>query len=435
MSWLWIIPVLGVLVIIHELGHFVSARMLGIRVEEFGLGIPPRLFAIRHNNIDYSLNALPIGGFVKILGENGESAAPDSFGMQPAWKRIIVLAAGSLMNLLLALLLFIALGLFGDRVADNTHVGFTSISADSPAAKAQLQPGDLLLAVGGVAVNDIGAARDALNSHYGQPVTLTISRGGQQLSVPVTLRNPPQPALGVILEAAVDPVKVVGVQPNTAAAAAGLRAGDVITGVDGKPATSTLAVAAALNGMKDGPVTLTVTRGGVTQTLQATVSKGFLDGWSYEIPSHLVTYSPAEAIGRGFSRVGDLLRRIPESLATVISGLFTGQNAAGSFAGPVGIAQLTGEIANEQGLNGIIALTGLLGINLFLFNMLPLPALDGGRLLFILIELLRGGRKVPPEREGMVHAVGMIALLALILLITISDVIHLFEGGSILHPR
>src|SRR4051812_45832944 len=147
MSWLWIVPVLGLLVIIHELGHFVTARVLGIRVEEFGVGFPPRLFAIRHNGIDYSLNALPIGGFVRIVGENGDSTEPDSFAVQPAWKRIIVLAAGSFMNLVLAVVLFIGMGMGGEPVADNSQVGLAQITADSPAAAAQLQPGDLLLAV------------------------------------------------------------------------------------------------------------------------------------------------------------------------------------------------------------------------------------------------------------------------------------------------
>ena len=116
MSWLWIVPVLGILVVIHELGHFVSARMLGIRVEEFGIGFPPRAVRLfRAGGTDYTLNWLPIGGFVRILGENGESAAPDSFAVQPAWKRIIVLAAGSAMNVLMALILLIAIGIIGDQ--------------------------------------------------------------------------------------------------------------------------------------------------------------------------------------------------------------------------------------------------------------------------------------------------------------------------------
>src|SRR5207245_5508476 len=130
---LWIVPVLGVLVVIHELGHFVSARLLGIKVEEFGVGFPPRIFAIRRNGIDYSLNWLPIGGFVKIVGENGDSDDPASFGRAPAWKRIIVLAAGSLMNLLLALILFSVLAVAGSIQNDannNAVVGVLYASQD-----------------------------------------------------------------------------------------------------------------------------------------------------------------------------------------------------------------------------------------------------------------------------------------------------------------
>src|SRR5687767_1201384 len=112
-EWLWIIPVLGVLVVVHELGHFVTALMFKIKVEEFGVGFPPRAFAVRYKGIDFSLNWLPIGGFVKIVGENGDSDDPNSFGKAPAWQRIIVLAAGSTMNLLLALIIFAGMSVAG----------------------------------------------------------------------------------------------------------------------------------------------------------------------------------------------------------------------------------------------------------------------------------------------------------------------------------
>src|SRR5438045_8862516 len=111
--WLWIVPVLGVLVIVHEMGHFFTARWLGIKVEEFAIGFPPRAFAIRRNGIDYAVNWLPLGGYVKIVGENGDSDDPRSFGKAPAWQRIIVLAAGSTMNLLLAIIIFHALSISG----------------------------------------------------------------------------------------------------------------------------------------------------------------------------------------------------------------------------------------------------------------------------------------------------------------------------------
>jgi len=431
LAWLWIFPVLGSLVLIHELGHFVTARLLGIRVEEFGLGFPPRMFAIRHNNIDYSLNWLPIGGFVRILGENGDSSAPDSFGAQPAWKRIIVLAAGSTMNILMALLLLIALGIMGERVADNTKVGFAQITPNSPAARANLQVGDLLLAVNGNAIDSTNAAQDLLGNNTGKTVQLTIDRAGSQSTFPITL-NTSKPALGVVLDAAVEPVRVAAPASGSAAAQSGLLVGDVVTAVDGKPTPSTLAVNAALAAIQNGAVTLTVTRNGATHQLPAQVSKGQLGGFAYEIPSHIQTYAAGDAIVRGVAEVGDLLRRITDGLVTMVSGLFTGHAPEGGVTGPVGIAQLTGEVAQEAGATGLLKLTALLGINLFLINLLPLPALDGGRLLFILIELLRGGRKIAPEREGMVHAIGLATFLVLMLIIAFFDVQNL--GKSILHP-
>src|SRR6476646_6266411 len=140
--WLWIIPVLGVLVIVHELGHFVTALLFGIKVEEFGLGFPPRAFAVNYKGIDYSLNWLPIGGFVKIVGENGDSDDPASFGRAPAWKRIIVLAAGSFMNVLLAFIIFSGMAISGTIEVDANSTGVGSVMANQPAAKAGMQPGD-----------------------------------------------------------------------------------------------------------------------------------------------------------------------------------------------------------------------------------------------------------------------------------------------------
>src|SRR5215216_4343094 len=134
-SWLWIVPVLGVLVLVHEAGHFFTARMFGIRVEEFGIGLPPRAFAIRHNGIDYSINWLPIGGFVKILGENGDSDAPDSFGNAAPWKRIIVLAAGVTMNMITALVIFFALGVIGQTIPSGPPM-IASLSDPAGAAAA-----------------------------------------------------------------------------------------------------------------------------------------------------------------------------------------------------------------------------------------------------------------------------------------------------------
>src|SRR5437870_3779829 len=157
--WLWIVPVLGVLVIVHEMGLFFAARWLGIKVEEFGIGFPPRAFAIRRNDIDYSVNWLPIGGFVKILGENGESDDPASFGRAPAWKRIIVLAAGSFMNVLLAFIIFSGMAISGTNEVNADNTGVSQILAGRPAEKAGMQPGDHIISVAGQVVHNSDEVR------------------------------------------------------------------------------------------------------------------------------------------------------------------------------------------------------------------------------------------------------------------------------------
>src|SRR4051812_1854028 len=191
-SWLWIVPVLGVLVVVHELGHFVSARLLGIRVEEFGIGFPPRIFAIRRNGIDYSLNWLPIGGFVKIVGENGDSDDPASFGRAPAWKRIIVLAAGSFMNVLLAFIIFSGMAISGTTEVDAPSTGVGSVTVDQPAAKAGMLPGDRIVSVAGEQVSNSDQVRSLSRKYAGIPTDFVVERNGQNITLNITPnKNPP----------------------------------------------------------------------------------------------------------------------------------------------------------------------------------------------------------------------------------------------------
>src|SRR5215208_6029065 len=152
LDFLWVFPVLGVLIVVHELGHFLTAIRLGIKVEEFGIGFPPRMFAIRRNGIDYSMNWLPIGGFVKITGENGDSDDPRSFGKAPAWKRIIVLAAGSFMSPVLAINIFAMMAISGTQEVDTSlapYTGIQSVLDNPPALRAGVQPGDRIISIAG----------------------------------------------------------------------------------------------------------------------------------------------------------------------------------------------------------------------------------------------------------------------------------------------
>jgi regulator of sigma E protease len=428
LAWLWVFPVLGILIVVHEMGHFFTAIWLGIKVEEFGIGFPPRMFAIRRNGIDYSMNWLPIGGFVKITGENGDSDDPRSFGKAPAWKRIIVLAAGSAMNLLLALVIFAGMAISGTRELDTAQApmtGIASVSANAPAAKAGIQPGDKIVAIAGTPVSSDDEIRTLSNQNGGKPTVYTVLRGGQELDLTVT-PNTTSPYLGVGLSAWFSPAIVDNVREGGVAAGAGLRNGDVIVSVNGRPVDNNISAEYLIAG-SDKPVELVVQRSGEQLTLTVDKATGRYDFGVFE-PIRTVYYTPLEAMGRALKNTWDVIASIPTGIAQALSGTAQGPGVTSI----VGIGQITGEVAQEAGINGLLNLTALLGISLFMINLLPLPALDGGRLLFIFIELLRGGRRIAPEKEGMVHFAGMVVLLALMAIITFFDVSRLFQGVRLL---
>lgn len=428
-GWLWVVPVLGVLIVVHELGHFLTAIWLGIKVEEFGIGFPPRAFAIRRNGIDYSLNWLPIGGFVKITGENGDSDDPRSFGKAPAWKRIIVLAAGSTMNLLLALIIFTGTAVAGTQQVNASFTAIGAVNEDSPAERGGMQPGDRIIAVNGQPITSDLELRTASRANLGKPTTFTVERNGQRVDLTVTPEG--EPPLGISLGFAISPVRVGEVRPNSVASQAGLQPGDVIVEVNGKSVSIDAQASYLLSNSKTSP-TVVVERGGRrVGPLTLDVGSGSQPrsyGFTLDRPLTTVYYGPAEALGRALNSTWEVITSIPRGIAQAFAGTAQGPGVTGV----VGISQLTGEVAQETGVNGLLTLTALLGISLFMINLMPLPALDGGRLLFILIELLRGGRRIAPEKEALVHFAGMVVLLALMALITYFDVQRLLSGQALI---
>lgn len=428
-GWLWVFPVLGVLIVVHELGHFLTAIWLGIKVEEFGIGFPPRIFAIRRKGIDYSLNALPIGGFVKITGENGDSDDPRSFGKAPAWKRIIVLAAGSTMNLLLAIIIFTGTSVAGTQQVNAQFTAIGDVIQNSPAERGGMQPGDHIIAVNGQPITTDTELRAASRANLGKPTKYTVERNGQKVDLTVTPEG--EPPLGISLGYNITPVKVGEVRPNSVAGKAGLQPGDIIVEVNGTPVNVDARVSYLLGNSKTSPTVVVERNGQRVGPLTLDVGTGSQSrsyGFTLDRPITTVYYSPMEALGRALNSTWEVVTSIPRGIAQA----FAGGSQGPSVTGVVGISQLTGEVAQETGINGLLTLTALLGISLFMINLLPLPALDGGRLLFILIEMLRGGRRVAPEKEAIVHFAGMVVLLALMALITFFDVQRLLSGQGLM---
>ncbi len=344
MNFLVFIPVISVMMVVHELGHFITARLFGITVQEFGFGLPPRIWGFERGGVIYSINWIPFGAFVKMLGEEDPTAA-GSFASKPGWMRAIVLASGSGMNFVLAIVGFSLAFMVGvPQLTQDGPVRLAAISTESPAQESGLQPGDIVVAFDGQPVNNSQQFRDLTQAHVGERVQLKVRRNGSDVDVTLTPRaNPPQGqgALGVVLAA------------NTTIA-------------------------------HFGP--LEAVRNGTDQTLRAV-------GLTFMVPKLLMegAITPSEAR--------------PMSLP--------------------GMAQLTGQAVDYAVDTGLwyplFVLVGMFSAGLSVANMLPIPALDGGRLFFVILEWIRG-RRVSPEREAAYHFVGIVVLLALMLIISFNDI-------------
>ena len=354
-SWVFIVPILFVLILIHEWGHFASARKVGIKVEEFGFGLPPRLVGFVHDGVVYSINALPIGGFVRMLGEDRASDDPASFNQKKPWERAFVTVAGATMNFIFAVLLLIAVSAGYGRAVPTGQAEITSVQQDSPAAEAGWRPGDVVVAVGGTPVTDFRELTNLINQHLGQSVQVEVLRDGQRLTTTVRPRlDPPrgQGATGVMIGPEVEYVR---------------------------------------------------------QSIWEAIPASFVNALR-------VTWEMLKYFG--------MLLQAP----------FNAGVSVGPVAGPIGMGQFVGEaVAQSQQPLWVTlsSITALLSLNLFLVNLLPLPALDGGRLLFILIEIVRG-RRINPNREGMIHLVGLVVLLTLIMVISVFDIGRIMSGRALL---
>ena len=363
--------VLVVLVLVHELGHFLVAKRAGITVEEFGIGFPPRITSVMWHGTRYSLNWIPLGGFVRMLGEDGdvevrrlrergltdeevEHAMAGAFNRRPIWIRVGVLLAGVAMNFVLAAGLF-AVALSLPALIGHGPLTVIEVQENSPAA-GRLEVDDVIVAVDGRTFDRSADLTEYVRGKATQVVTLTVLRDGEEVDVPIIPRS------------VTDEERANGI----------------------------------------GPV-----------------------GFSYE-PDRLVeepssVTGPLDAIGRGTVAAWSLAIRIPGGLADAVGGLLGLNPNGGDARGPIGIAQETGRVL-EAPLVSQLLFVGVLSVNLAVLNVLPFPPLDGGRIAVVLLESVRR-RKLPAEREALIYLTGFAVLLALIVLISIQDIQRLITGG------
>jgi regulator of sigma E protease len=437
---LYIIPILAVLILVHEIGHFAAARLIGVKVEEFGIGIPPRIKGWRRNGVLWSLNWIPFGGFVKVLGEDGKNAAPESINAKSPAQRAFFLVAGSAMNFLLAVVLMIlVVGLQG---VSHSNVYIASVVPGSPAAAAGWTAGDRIVEVAGVPVESSADVGERAREFGGNPMSVVVERNGELVETSVTPRvNPPagEGPTGVgITDSTISDARVDSVSAGSPASEAGLQPGDLIVAVGSQQISDPYALQFALTSASGSTVPVDVVRGGEQVTVSFAIPDLEAEG------DLLAQLGLGLAIEPRFDRV-PLGSIIPvgvgqawEQSGQMLSGirdLVTGRAPLDQIAGPLGMGQITSEIVSASPLPLWVTLAQLailLSLNLAVLNLLPLPALDGGRLLFVAVEVLRGGKKLAPEREGIVHVAGLILLLGVMVIVLVLDALRIYEGRSFL---
>jgi regulator of sigma E protease len=398
------IIVLGIMVIVHEFGHFAAAKLCGVRVEVFSVGFGPRLFGIKRGDTDYRVCALPLGGYVKMTGENpGEEHAldPGDFTMHPRWQRMIIGAAGPFANFVLAFGLMVGFFMLHNEVPLflEQPVTLDWVAPDSAAAAAGLASGDHILSFDGKPSPtwEVIDLRAHLNQNASVPVE--VQRGDQKLALTLDIPGVSKGTefetekIGLIPQVQSYPVRVSEVTPGSPAAKAGLQIGDEFTSIDGHTFHYKGTVIAYLQAGKGAPLNLVINRAG--QTLNMVIKPAQTDlpnqglawriGFNDTPPPYRIeqlAFVPALKASVKYNR--DQAGQIVEVLKRLLSHRVN----LDALSGPVAIAQQTGAAFESQSVEYIVKLTTMISLNLGILNLLPFPILDGGLIMFLLIESL-----------------------------------------------
>ena len=413
------------MILIHEAGHFWAAISVGIKVETFSIGFGSRLFGFRRGDTDFRVSAIPLGGYVRMLGEqpgDEKSADPRSFQSKKRWQRAIVIIAGPLMNVVLAVAIITGLYMHGVQTeVEQSKAVVSSVNPGSPAAQAGIQPGDKVIDFAGQSNPtwpDV-LMKTAMNSNHSLPVT--VDRHGQILHTTITPRMDPKEGLG---EAGWNGgVQVAEVIKGTPAATAGLRPGDSFIKVDNQPVASPDTVRNVV--MKSGgkPVDFTISRGGQFQNITVTPEKNndprapYLIGIYFQHRPEFVKLGlgPALAQSWRFNKENALL--IYQLLGSILEHRVSAKSA---LAGPIQIAQMSSQAAHE-GATSYLTIMAIISLNLAVFNLLPIPILDGGTLLLLVIEMLLQ-REVSMQVKEMVFKIGFVCLMAIVVFAIYNDI-------------
>lgn len=438
---------IALLIAVHEYGHFIVARKLGVKVEKFSIGFGPALLSwySRDREVQYVIAAIPLGGYVKMLGENPEEQGEEAkvelseedrlraFDTQPVWKRASIAVAGPLFNFLFAIVAYMLVGWGGQSVLPPVigHIAPASI-----AEQAGLAEQDRIIKAGNEQVHSWQQVEEIAKSRVGGSLALTVNRGGSErdvtLTVPLTDRDP------LLLNVAADTigmgpgtqVLVADVQKDSPADLGGLRAGDVVLDISGQPVTGISGFIESIRSQAGKTVSISVKRGDVRVNLDISpqvdnsghgrigakmTARAILQAETYHM-------GPIEGVKYGFTRTWDMTAMTLDVLGKMLTSAISPEN----LGGPIAIAQIAGKTA-ELGLVAFISFLALISVNLGVLNLLPIPVLDGGHLVYLAIEKVRGAPLSPKMLER-TQFVGLLLIGALMVFAFYNDIARWLNG-------
>lgn len=427
---------LGVLVFVHELGHFLAAKRVGIRVLKFQLGFNPTILSFRRGDTEYGIGALPLGGYVKMAGENPDeprTGRDDEFLSKSKWQRFFVLIMGPVMNVLLAFVLTAVVlyqGLDVLAYEDQPPV-VGAVAVGTPAAKSDIQPGDRILSVNGHSVETWTRFSIEISSHPSREVTIQLLRNGQELTRKVTPTSVEQNrfTFGDIGVLPIAHPHIVAVFPGDPAFRAGLKAGDVVIAIDGETITFRTQLQEAIARHADRPITLTIERAGQQLVVPVTPANRDGNGWlGISILDDVKSIKPTAlgAIKLSFEKNVEFSGLIFRT----VWGLITRETSPKQLMGPVAIAQLSGESA-QLGWIALLSLMASISLNLGLLNLLPIPILDGGHIFIMALEGVAGRDFSVRVKEKLLLA-GLVVLMMLMVTVIYNDLARISWIGRLM---
>ena len=424
--------VLGIMILVHEWGHFVAAKLFGVRVETFSIGFGTRLWGWKRGDTDYRVSALPFGGYVKMAGDNPleeRTGAKDEFLSKTRWQRVVIAVAGPAMNAVLTFLIFWGVAwLYGTPYPAYFKQPADVVAVSLSAASSGVQAGDRIEKFNGVATPTWERVyEEASKVKSGAPVSVAVERAGHEETLPLVMNEVGAPP---ILGFPAETPLVDTVDPASPAGKAGLKQGDLIVAMNGKPIVAFEQLVEVVRGSNGNPLSVTVRRNGKEVSFELKPVLGLTPDaqrvWLIGVARGLDKSRERMGFFSAAHEAGLQTLAVTTQIGGVLGGLFSGRVSVRELQGVVGIARVSGQAA-KQGLMSLLEVMAVISLNLALLNLLPIPILDGGHILMLTIEGLMQRDLSVAVKERFVQ-VGLVFLLGIFAFVMYSDILRLIQS-------